>query len=160
MAATLHFMCGKMAAGKSTLSRQLAEREGAILICADLWLQQLYPTEIANFDDYLVYVRRLKAVVEPHVTALLRHGVPVVLDFPANVPTARAWIRGILDAAGAGHVLHVVDTPRERCIEQLLKRNAERPPGSMPMTVEQFDAIGALFVAPSADEGFTIRTYR
>ena len=36
MAPTLHFMCGKMAAGKSTLAKKLAEQHGAILICEDL----------------------------------------------------------------------------------------------------------------------------
>jgi len=44
MAPTLHFMCDKMAAGKSTLSRRLAEQHEAVLICEDIRLQQLYPT--------------------------------------------------------------------------------------------------------------------
>jgi predicted kinase len=160
MIPTLHFMCGKMAAGKSTLSKRLAEEHQAILICEDIWLQQLYPTEIRNFDDYLAYSRRLKAIVAPHVAALLRRGVSVVMDFPANVPAQRAWFRAILDEIDADHVLHFVDTPHARCIEQLQRRNREQPPGAMPMSVEQFEAISALFVPPSGDEGFTIRTYR
>jgi len=162
MAPTLHFMCGKMAAGKSTLSRQLADQHGAVLICEDIWLQQLYPTEIRGFDDYLACARRLKAVVAPHVLQLLRAGVSVVLDFPANVPAQRAWFRSLLDDAGAGvgHVMHFVDTPHARCIEQLHQRNREMPPGAMAMSVEQFEAISALFVAPAPEEGFTVETYR
>ncbi len=162
MTPTLHFMCGKIAAGKSTLSRQLAAQHGAVLICEDIWLQQLYPTEIRGFDEYLPYARRLKAVVAPHVLQLLRAGVSVVLDFPANVPAQRAWFRSLLDDAGAGvgHVMHFVDTPHARCIEQLYQRNRDKPPGSMAMSVEQFEAISALFVPPAPDEGFTVRTYR
>ena len=162
MTPTLHFMCGKIAAGKSTLSRQLAAQHGAVLICEDIWLQQLYPTEIRGFDEYLAYARRLKAVVAPHVLQLLRAGVSVVLDFPANVPAQRAWFRSLLDDAGAGvgHVMHFVDTPHARCIEQLHQRNRDKPPGSMAMSVEQFEAISALFVPPAPDEGFTVRTYR
>jgi len=160
MASTLHFMCGKMAAGKSTLSRRLAEQHGAVLISEDIWLQQLYPDEIKGFEDYLHYARRLKAVIRPHVAELLRLGLPVVMDFPANVPAQRAWFRALLEDSGAGHVMHFVDTPPERCIEQLHKRNRERPPGSMPMSVEQFETISALFVPPAPEEGFTIRTYR
>jgi predicted kinase len=162
MAPTLHFMCGKMAAGKSTLSRQLAEQHGAVLICEDIWLQQLYPTEIRGFDEYLAYARRLKAVVAPHVLQLLRAGVSVVLDFPANVPAQRAWFRSLLNEAGVEvkHVMHFVDTPHARCIEQLHQRNREMPPGSMPMSVEQFEAISALFVPPAPEEGFTVKTYR
>jgi predicted kinase len=149
-----------MAAGKSTLAKKLAEQHGAILICEDLWLQQLYPTEIRGFDDYLVYARRLKAVIAPHVKALLAQGLSVVLDFPANVPAQRAWFRELIAASGADHLMHFVDPGRERCIEQLEQRNREQPPGSMPMSVEQFEAISALFVAPADDEGFELRTYR
>lgn len=160
MEATLHAMCGKMAAGKSTLSRQLAAQHGAVLICEDIWLQQLYGGAIASFDDYLAHARRLKAVVAPHVEELLRKGVSVVLDFPANVPVQRAWIRAIVTASGAAHVLHFVDTPHARCIEQLERRNRERPPGSMPMSVDQFEAISALFVPPAPEEGFNVRIHR
>lgn len=159
MAPTLHFMCGKMAAGKSTLARKLAEEHGAILICEDLWLQQLYPAEIWSFDDYIACARRLKAVLAPHVTALLAQGLSVVLDFPGNVPAQRAWFRELIAASGADHVMHFVDTDHGRCIEQLGQRNREQPPGSMPMSVEQFEAISALFVPPAADEGFRVRIH-
>lgn len=47
---TLIFFCGKMGAGKSTLSRQLAEAENCILISEDAWLAALYPDEIKDFD--------------------------------------------------------------------------------------------------------------
>ncbi|WP_334190732.1 AAA family ATPase [Noviherbaspirillum sp.] len=160
MSATLHFLCGKMAAGKTTLSRKLADQHHAILVCEDAWLQQLYSTEIANFDDYLKYSKRLKLVIGPLVTELLCNGISVVLDFPANVPASRTWIRDIFESANAEHVLHFVDTTNERCIEQLKKRNLEKPPGSMEMTVEQFEYITSLFIAPQESEGFNIRTYR
>jgi predicted kinase len=39
--AKLLFLCGKMAAGKSTLSRQLAERENAVLLVQDEFLERL-----------------------------------------------------------------------------------------------------------------------
>lgn len=156
---TLHFLCGKMASGKTTLSRQLAEQHNAILICEDIWLQQMFPTEITNFDGYLKYSKRLKAVVAPHVKELLCKGVSVVLDFPANVPAARTWMRSIFESANAEHVLHFVNTPNERCIEQLHKRNLEKPTGSMEMTIEQFEYITSLFVAPHDSEGFNVRTY-
>lgn len=159
MKPTLHFLCGKMAAGKTTLSRQLAKQHDAILICEDIWLQQMFPVEIADFDDYLKYSRRLKTVVAPHAKELLCKGVSVVLDFPANVPAARSWIRDIFESANAAHVLHYVNIPNERCIEQLHQRNHEKPAGSMEMTVEQFEAITALFVEPQAGEGFNIQTY-
>lgn len=157
--ATLHFLCGKMAAGKTTLSRRLAAEHQALLICEDLWLQRMYPVEIATFEDYLLYSERLKTVVAPHVTELLAKGLSVVMDFPANVPAARLWVRSIFEAANANHLLHFVNTPNERCIEQLQKRNREKPEGSMEMTVEQFEYVTSLFIAPQEAEGFRIQEY-
>jgi predicted kinase len=157
---TLHFLCGKMAAGKSTLSKHLAKQHNAVLICEDIWLQQLFPVEITTFDDYLKYSRRLKVVVAPHVKELLCKGVSVVLDFPANVPVARAWVRDIFESANVAHVLHFVDAPNERCLEQLRKRNREKPAGSMEMSEEQFNYITSLFVPPDPSERFIVQAYR
>lgn len=157
--ATLHFLCGKMASGKTTLSRRLADEHRAVLIGWDVWLQRLFPVEISSFDDFLEYSGRLKTVVGPHVTDLLSKGLSVVLDFPANVPEARRWIRSIFEAAGADHVLHFVDTPNARCLEQLEERNRAKPEGSVEMTVDQFERITSLFVPPQESEGFTITTY-
>jgi predicted kinase len=156
---TLHFLCGKMASGKSTLATRLAAEHGAVLISEDVWLQRLYPVEISGFDDYLKYSARLKTVVAPHVSDLLQRGLNVVLDFPANVPKTRLWIRGLFEAARVPHILHFVDTPDERCLEQLQQRNRDRPEGSMEMTVEQFHAITALFRPPEPSENFEVRRY-
>jgi predicted kinase len=46
--AKLMFMCGKMAAGKSTLARDLAERRNAILLVQDELLERLFPGEITD----------------------------------------------------------------------------------------------------------------
>jgi predicted kinase len=159
-APTLHFLCGKMAAGKTTLARHLSSEQNAVLVCEDSWLQRLYPGEITDFDSYLYYSARLKSVVGPHVEAMLKHGVSVVLDYPANTLRARAWVRGIFEAAQADHVLHFVDTPNERCLEQLGRRNQEKPDGSVEMSAELFEAITGFFVAPEAYEGFKVRVYR
>jgi predicted kinase len=40
---SLHFMCGKAGAGKSTLSKALALQHDAALICEDIWLGQALP---------------------------------------------------------------------------------------------------------------------
>ena len=156
---TLHFICGKMAAGKSTLSKSLATQWNAVLICEDIWLSRLYPDEISSFDDYLKYSARLKEILKPHLLDLLRQGTHLVLDFPANVPRQRQWFRDIVDAAGADHVLHFVDTPDAVCKAQLQKRNREKPDGSMLMSEEQFDQITAFFVAPADGELFNIIRY-
>ncbi|PYV70475.1 MAG: cell division protein ZipA, partial [Acidobacteria bacterium] len=43
--AKLIFLCGKMAAGKSTLARELADRENAVLLVQDDFVTALFPGE-------------------------------------------------------------------------------------------------------------------
>ena len=49
--ATLHFICGKAASGKTTLARELAERHAAVLFCEDEWLT-LLEAQIDSLADF------------------------------------------------------------------------------------------------------------
>ena len=51
MGATLHLICGKIAAGKSTLAAELASRPATLLISEDVWLSCLYKDEQKTIDD-------------------------------------------------------------------------------------------------------------
>lgn len=156
----LHFLCGKMASGKSTLSKKLASDHNAILISEDIWLSKLYPEEISSFDDYLQYSPRLKQVLSQHVQNLLEQGISVVLDFPGNVPSQRQWFRSIFEAAKVNHILHYINAPDSLCKNQLRQRNTEKPEGSMIMSEAEFDYITAYFQPPIADEGFNMIIYK
>ncbi|MGJ5078356.1 AAA family ATPase [Bradyrhizobium sp. SZCCHNS3002] len=153
--ATLHLVCGKIAAGKSTLTAALGRRTGTIVIAEDDWLARLYPGEQSTLADYVRNSSRLRSVMGPHVVALLRAGVSVVLDFPANTPASRAWMRGLFEAAGAPHQLHHLDVPDEVCKARLRARNAEGR-HAFTVTDEEFDLFTSYFVAPTADEGFNV----
>jgi predicted kinase len=48
--AKLIFLCGKMAASKSTLARDLAKRENAVLLVQDEFLDALFPGKITDLD--------------------------------------------------------------------------------------------------------------
>ena len=58
--AQLLFMCGKMAAGKTTLARELAEREDAVLPVQDEFLEALFPGEIVDIPGFVRYASRLR----------------------------------------------------------------------------------------------------
>ncbi|MOA43536.1 hypothetical protein D3C78_1657000 [compost metagenome] len=91
----------------------------------------------------------------PHIEALLRCGVSVVLDFPANTPDTRSWARGVFERAGAAHRLHFLDVCDSVCKTRLRSRNAS---GEHPYETSdaQFDLITRHFVTPSAGEGFVV----
>ncbi|MEL7036373.1 MAG: ATP-binding protein [Cyanobacteria bacterium J06592_8] len=157
---TLHFFCGKMASGKSTLARTLAQEKNTVLISEDLWLSQLYSEEIKEFSDYLKYSSRLKAVLSPHIQDLLRQGISIVLDFPGNTPSQRNWFRSIFEAVEANHILHSIVASDELCKRQLKIRSQNLPEGSAFTTEKEFEAITQYFQPPTPEEGFNIKIYK
>ena len=156
---TLHFFCGKMAAGKSTLAKELTEKYGAVLLSEDDWLLQLYPEEIIDIPGYLQYSTRLKKLLSGHIQVLLTRGLSVVLDFPGNTIDQRTWFRDIFEQADVSHVLHFVDVSDDICKRQLKKRSANKPDGAAFTTEVEFDAISKHFQAPTESEGFNIKKY-
>src|SRR3977135_4074952 len=99
---TLHMICGKIAAGKSTLARRLADAPAPILISEAGWVGALYRDEQRAVAEYARNARRLREVMGGHIEDLLRAGLSVVLDFHANTVATRQWMRGPLETAGAG----------------------------------------------------------
>jgi predicted kinase len=83
-AAKLIFLCGKMAAGKSTLTRDLASQENALLLVQDELLDKPFPGEITDILGFVKYSSRLNDALTSHICVLLTKGISVVLNFPAN----------------------------------------------------------------------------
>ena len=128
----LLFICGKMAAGKSTLSKELAAREDAVHLPQDGLLEALYPGEFVDLAAFVKYSTRLQSVLTPHIVALLTKGVSVVLDFPANTKRQRAWFRQLIEMSGSDHELHFIVASDELCKRQLKQRSQKLglPPGA------------------------------
>lgn len=159
MPATLHLVCGKIAAGKSTLVARLGAERGAITVSEDTWLARLYPGEQNSLEDYIRNSTRFRSAIAPHLVALLRAGLSVVLDFPANTLASRAWMRTIFEQAEAAHQLHWLDVPNEVCKARLHQRNAE---GNHEFIVsdEMFDLFTSHFAPPTPEEGFNVVIHR
>jgi len=155
----LHLVCGKIAAGKSTLTRRLTDDAKAVLIGEDVWLSKLYPGEICSVGDYVRRSAQLRNALAPHIESLLRSGLSVVLDFPANTVGNRGWMKNIYEHAGASHVLHYLDIPDDVCKMRLHVRNASQAHAFAPSDAE-FDEITRYFVPPSDDEGFHVVRYK
>jgi predicted kinase len=156
---TLHLICGKIAAGKSTLAARLAAEPGTILIAEDAWLSQLFKDEQKTIEDYARNSLRLRGPMGDHIVALLRAGLSVVLDFPANTVLRRQWMRSLAERAGVAHQLHFLDMSDAVCKERLHARNAA---GTHAFTVtdEEYAQFTAYFVPPTADEGLDVKPYR
>jgi predicted kinase len=155
MAGTLHLVCGKIAAGKSTLCARLAAAPGTVLIGEDRWLKALFGDEMRELADYVRVSARLRGPMGGHVAALLEAGLDVVLDFPANTVERRAWMKAIAEAAGAPHLLHFLDVTDDECRARLHRRNEG---GGHDFTVSdaQFALFTRHFQPPAAAEGLNV----
>ncbi|WP_343553790.1 ATP-binding protein [Pantoea sp.] len=155
---TLHLLCGKIAAGKSTLAHQLSQQIGAVIISEDAWLGHLFAEEMHEVADYVRCAGKLRNAMTPHLISLLQCGVSVVLDFPANTVGQRQWMKAVIQSAACEHQLHFLDVPDEECKARLHARNAAGQ-HDFAATDAQFALISSYFVAPHHDEGFNIVTH-
>lgn len=156
---TLYMFCGKISAGKSTFARQLAEASSAILISEDDWTSSLFKEELKTIDDYSEYSQRLRNVMGPHVVSILKHGLSVVLDFPANTARFRKWMRSIIEEASCGHELHYFNVSDEICKARLRMRNASGA-HHFEVNEEEFDLFTSYFEPPEHHEDFIVITHR
>ncbi|KZZ82640.1 AAA family ATPase [Bacillus sp. SJS] len=153
---TLYFFCGKMGAGKSTKSKQLAIDKHAVLLSEDEWLSSLYPNQIVSFEDYLKYSAQLKPLVKKHVQNILSVGTDVIMDFPANTQKLRKWFLDIAAEVNASHQLIFLNLTNEQCLRQIAKRRKEEPERTAFDTEAVFINVTKYFEAPEASEGLNI----
>lgn len=156
---TLYLLCGKIGAGKSTLARQLAARPATILISEDHWTSTLFADQLKTIEDYGRLSARLRAAMAPHIGEILRQGLSVVLDFPANTVRQRAWMQSLIAETKVPHELHHLDIPDAICKQRLRQRNAA---GEHPFQVSdtEYEQFTAHFVPPGAEEGFNVIVHK
>jgi predicted kinase len=158
-APTLYLLCGKIAAGKSTLARRLAMRPATLLISEDHWTSNLFSDDLRTIDDYGRLSARLRTAMGPHIVDILQQGLSIVLDFPANTVGNRNWMRSLITQANVAHELHLLDCPDTVCKQRLQERNAR---GQHPFQVSdaEYDLFTSYFVPPGPDEGFNVVVHR
>ena len=148
----LLYFCGKMGAGKSTLSKQLAAERNAVRISEDEWLNALYPQQINTFDDYIHYAARVRPLMKQHVINLLKTGAVVVIDFPANTQKQRNWFKQLSQQTNASCQLYYLKSNDELCINRLAKRRIEQPERAQFDTEAVFKAVTQYFEPPTKNE--------
>ena len=157
--ATLFLLCGKIAAGKSTLAGRLAARPATLLISEDHWTSNLFSDDLRTIDDYGRYSARLRDAMGPHIVDILMQGLSIVLDFPANTVGNRNWMRSLITRANVAHELHLIDVPDTICKQRLRERNAS---GKHPfqVTEAEYDLFTSYFVPPAPSEGFNVVVHK
>ena len=152
----LTFFCGKMGAGKSTKSCEIAQDRNAVLLSEDDWLESLYPNKIGSLKDYIEFSNQLKPQIKRLVQAILVTGTDVVMDFPANTISQREWFRSIFSEIDAPHKLVYIALSNENCLKRIEKRRVQQPERAATDTKEMFEAVTRYFIEPQTEEKFNI----
>lgn len=152
----LIFFCGKMGAGKTTQAKRLTLEQDSILLSEDEWLESLYPNTIDSLETYITCSNRLKPQIKKLVQSLLKTGLNVVMDFPANTRKQRDWLKSIYTEIEASHQLIYIDLPDNVCLARIRKRVKEQPERVRTDTAEMFNQVTKHFIPPEKDEEFNI----
>ena len=138
-------------------ARELGRTLPAVVFVEDEWIDTL-GFEITSLEDFRVASQRCRKLMASFAGELLRMGVSVVFDFAGNTRRDRQWVRGVFEAAGADHVLHVIEATDAQCLANIHRRNEEKPAGiySGYVSDETFHAVTAHFLPPQEDEGFRV----
>jgi predicted kinase len=157
---TLHFISGRLAAGKTTLAQELAAEHSAVFLCEDVWLSKL-SDGISSFEDYLKWSSRCRAVMGPLIVEILKSGTSVVLDFAGNRVNERLWVRELARSAGSSHLLHLLNVDEEECWRRLQMRNQSKPEGLYFASTSEaeFRALCKFYQAPQNTEELTLIEY-
>lgn len=126
---TLYVMCGIPGSGKSTFSRQIADRYNAVRLSL----------------DEMNYVRQFKLI--PHVIDVLNEGNSVVAD---SLYTQKQWRTELLEAVKGiecRRVLICMDTPLDVCVQ----RNQSR---GHPLPDYMVEHLFKKYEKPTLDEGW------
>jgi hypothetical protein len=70
-------------------------------------------------------------------------------------------VRKVFETAGADHTLHVIEATDSRCLDNIRRRNREKPAGVYwgHVTDERFRGVTVHFAPPLPDEGFRIQMH-
>lgn len=159
----VHLICGSTGAGKSTYSRELAERIGAMRFSLDEWMSQLFWMDRPEplYPEWaLERVRRCEEQIWSTVLGATALGVPCVLDWGFSRAEKRTCYFSRAAAAGLSAQLHFVDLSAAERWRRVQSRNDQmRATNPLPFSVtrEMFDFVEGLWEPPSQEE---MRLYR
>ena len=156
--AVVHLLVGLNGAGKSTVARSIAARDGAVRLSLDASMRQLHP-ELAHDDPaYGPIAERCRELLWRLAREHLDRGVDVVLDWNQWSRARRAHWRDAALSAGHVPVLHHVTTGVERSVERARDRAAHGDPESHPLDEAELRRFATILEPPheAAAEGMAV----
>lgn len=152
---TVYLICGFIGAGKSTFSKKLEEKTGAVRITKDEWSIRLIGNN-PTIDGYAEWDRKITGLSRDVAFHLAEKGIDVILDEGFWERKTRDEIRQRTEAIGAKVVMYYLDTPTEKIRERVLGRNRSPTKESFEISMEMLDGYLKSWEPPKEDEEFIL----
>jgi len=149
--ATLHIICGFIAAGKTTFAKQLEEQSNAVRFSIDEWMISLYGQHMSR-EDFEDRMDRCKTLIWKISKRLLALEIDVILDFGFWKRAERSKYQVLANKENVDFKLYFLKADFDVLRHRLKFRNDNLPPGHFEITEEMFNTFLPLFQLPEDDE--------
>lgn len=144
----LYLLVGYPGAGKTTVSKLIASRTGAIHLWADVERHKLFGEATHSHAESL----KLYEYLNNEAEKLLAAGHSVVFDTNFNFRADRDMLREIADRHGAETVVVWISVPKAEAKKRVVNKIDSRNGYKIGMTETQFDSITSKLEPPAEDE--------
>ena len=131
-------MIGLPCSGKTTLARQIAGENNALLLSTDAWHLRLYGNDLGQ-ECHMANHRKIESLLWEVAERVLALGCDVILDFGFWMRQQRDLYKSKAEAVGAECVYHYLNVPMEELRRRIRERNINPPEGSFPIPLEMMD---------------------
>lgn len=144
----LYLMIGYPGAGKTSVSKAIAEATGAVHVWSDVERHKMFPEPTHSTTESLQLYDHLNNFTEE----LLSQGKSVIFDTNFNFAADREKLREIANRQGAETVVVWVNTPAEVAKTRAVGVPMNRNGYTVSMSEEQFNSIVSKLEPPTDNE--------
>ncbi len=155
--ATVYLICGFIGAGKSTFSKQLEDKTGAVRITKDNWSICLIGND-PTIDGYADWDSKIIGLSRDFAFYLAGKGIDVIMDEGFWARSERDEMKEKIEKIGAKCLLYYVECPIEVARKRVVGRNQNSKKDSFEISNEMFDGYLKYWEPPAADENFILAT--
>ena len=148
---TLYLLCGLPGSGKTTRAGELEADGKGVLLNADRWVVELYPSdaEAAARDERKGRVERIQWELAER---LLAGGTSVILDWGLWARAERDHYRSRASELGARMEIVFLDVELDELRRRVAERNRNLPAGTFSISPEELDEWAGGFEPPTDEE--------